>query len=106
MKNDEERETEGRVQVAFEELRAEDQAAAPPFASLWGRPTAARRSLFWWLVPIGVAAASVLVVVAIGIGSLQQSPAPTTAAPAPELVGVREPEPLAFLLERPRGEEP
>lgn len=107
MKNEDPRdEAEGRVRAAFEELRAEDQTAAPPFASLWGRPAAARRSLFWWLVPIGAAAASVLVVVAIGIGSLQPPPPPTTAAPAPELVGVREPEPLAFLLERPRGEEP
>lgn len=106
MKSDEEREAEDRVRAIFEELRAEDRAAAPPFASLWGRPAAARRRVLWWLVPIGAAAASVLLVLAIGIGTLQPPSPPTTAAAAPELVGVREPEPLAFLLERPRGEEP
>jgi hypothetical protein len=97
-------EAETRVRATFEELRAHDQATAPPFASLWGRPAAARRSLLWWAVPLGAAAAAVLVVLAIGLDVAP--PADRTAAPPAELVGVHDPEPLAFLLERPRGGPP
>ena len=84
------------LRAAFGELRARDEATAPPFASLWGRPARPARSWLWWAMPLGAAlAAVVLLVVWLGL------PAPRPPGPPPRLVGVREPEPLAFLLVRP-----
>lgn len=81
------------LRAAFAELRARDEATAPAFASLWGRPSRPARSWLWWAVPLGAAlAAVVLLVVWLGL-PVPQKP--------PRLVGVREPEPLAFLLVRP-----
>lgn len=105
MNSEEQRdEAETRVRATFEELRAHDHANAPPFASLWGRPAPARRSLLWWAVPLGAAAATVLLVLAVGLEGA--APPERAAAPPAELVGVTGPEPLAFLLERPRGGTP
>jgi type VI protein secretion system component VasF len=92
--------SEQRVRRAFEELRALDREIAPPFASLWGRPAAARRRLPWWALWVAAAAAGVVLVWLIKLG------VPRPGSSYPELVGVHEPEPLAFLLERPGGDTP
>lgn len=98
---------EEKLKTAFEELRAHDQASAPPFASVWGRPARARRSPLLWLVPLGATTAALLVWLAIGpIAPPSPSPPSVKDAAAPVLAGVRDPEPLAFLLERPRGGTP
>jgi hypothetical protein len=97
-------ERDTKLRSAFAELRAHDQSTAPPFASVWGRPARPRRSALLWMVPLGATAAALLVWLAIG--PVAPPAPPPTAASTPELVGIRDPEPLAFLLERPAGGAP
>jgi hypothetical protein len=80
--------TDDDLKALFEELRSDDARSAPSFAATRG-PRRTRRPLAWALVPAAVATALVVVLV----WSMRRADA------SPIRVGLRDPEPLAFLLE-------
>lgn len=101
-----ERSDDARLRAAMVELRARDEARAPGFEPSWaaarakvGNRTTRKRPV--WIAPVvalgGATALAAAAALALALNSVDWSGA------GPVVVGVVEPEPLAFLLERPGG---
>lgn len=112
--SDEERE-DARLRALFEDLRRADEERAPGFERTAARARARGRrgsSVWLWVGAGGGAVAmAAVVLLAVNVAVLSRGGEdPAVAAPQRAsavggmvLRGVEEPEPLAFLLERPGG---